>query len=231
MEPKDYVAKALKSGELQAVLRRSRTTRRTGRATCSSGAPTCSARPARATSISSSICSAPSTACMGKDLGEDGKKKPTEVVVARRGAGRKARPAGHARLPHVDDLRLLRHRAADRDLVREERPQHLRHAPVHPSAVGGGRSGRGKRAATGTSTRASPRRSREVAPEVLGVEKDVVLTPIMHDTPGEIAQPFDVKDWKRGEMRADPRQDHAGGHGGRARLSRTSTSASPRSAR
>ncbi|TIT85791.1 MAG: nitrate reductase subunit alpha, partial [Mesorhizobium sp.] len=40
----------------------------------------------------------------------------------------------------------------------------------------------------------------EVAPEVLGVEKDVVLTPIQHDTPGEIAQPFDVADWKRGEI-------------------------------
>ncbi|WP_366658167.1 nitrate reductase subunit alpha [Fodinicurvata sp. EGI_FJ10296] len=40
----------------------------------------------------------------------------------------------------------------------------------------------------------------EVAPEVLGVEKDVVLTPILHDTPGEIAQPYDVRDWKRGEV-------------------------------
>ncbi len=35
---------------------------------------------------------------------------------------------------------------------------------------------------------------------MLGVEKDVVLTPILHDTPGEIAQPFDVKDWKKGEI-------------------------------
>ena len=40
----------------------------------------------------------------------------------------------------------------------------------------------------------------EVAPEVLGVEKDTVLVPILHDTPGEIAQPFDVKDWKKGEI-------------------------------
>jgi len=40
----------------------------------------------------------------------------------------------------------------------------------------------------------------EVAPEVLGVETDVVLTPILHDTPGEIAQALDVKDWKRGEV-------------------------------
>ena len=38
-----------------------------------------------------------------------------------------------------------------------------------------------------------------VAPEVLGVEKDVVLTPMHHDTPGELAQPLDVKDWGRGQ--------------------------------
>ncbi|MCC5978492.1 MAG: nitrate reductase subunit alpha [Salinarimonas sp.] len=44
----------------------------------------------------------------------------------------------------------------------------------------------------------------DVAPEVLGVEKDVVLTPILHDTPGEIAQPFDVKDWKTGDIEPIP---------------------------
>ena len=44
----------------------------------------------------------------------------------------------------------------------------------------------------------------EIAPEVLGVEEDVVLTPILHDTPGEIAQAMDVKDWKRGETPAIP---------------------------
>jgi len=44
----------------------------------------------------------------------------------------------------------------------------------------------------------------EVAPEVLGVEKDVVLTPILHDTPGEIAQALDVKDWKKGECEPVP---------------------------
>jgi nitrate reductase alpha subunit len=43
-----------------------------------------------------------------------------------------------------------------------------------------------------------------IAPEVLGVEKDVVLTPIMHDTAGEIAQALDVKDWKRGEVAPIP---------------------------
>ena len=39
----------------------------------------------------------------------------------------------------------------------------------------------------------------QVAPEVLGVEKDVVLVPILHDTPGELAQPMEVRDWKAGE--------------------------------
>src|SRR5512137_1606649 len=44
----------------------------------------------------------------------------------------------------------------------------------------------------------------EVAPEVLGVEKDVVLTPIMHDTAGEIAQALAVTDWKKGEVAPIP---------------------------
>lgn len=43
-----------------------------------------------------------------------------------------------------------------------------------------------------------------VAPEVLGVEKDVVLNPIKHDSANEIAQPFDPKDWKRGECEPIP---------------------------
>ncbi len=34
----------------------------------------------------------------------------------------------------------------------------------------------------------------------LGVERELVLTPLMHDTPAELAQPFDVKEWKRGEV-------------------------------
>lgn len=38
----------------------------------------------------------------------------------------------------------------------------------------------------------------------LGIEKDMVLTPIMHDTAGELAQPIDVKDWKKGECEAIP---------------------------
>ena len=39
----------------------------------------------------------------------------------------------------------------------------------------------------------------EVCVGHLGVEKDLVLTPIMHDTPAELAQPFQPKEWKKGE--------------------------------
>jgi nitrate reductase alpha subunit len=38
-----------------------------------------------------------------------------------------------------------------------------------------------------------------VAEGHLGCERDVVLTPILHDTPGELAQPIEVADWKQGE--------------------------------
>ncbi|MEO6975995.1 MAG: nitrate reductase subunit alpha [Gallionella sp.] len=38
----------------------------------------------------------------------------------------------------------------------------------------------------------------------LAVEKELVLTPMMHDSPGELAQALDVKDWKRGEVELIP---------------------------
>ena len=42
------------------------------------------------------------------------------------------------------------------------------------------------------------RKFSEVAPEVLGVETDIVQVPVLHDTPGELAQAH-VRDWKKGE--------------------------------
>src|SRR5690606_5538864 len=44
----------------------------------------------------------------------------------------------------------------------------------------------------------------EVAPEVLGVEHDLVMTPIMHDTSSELAQPYEPLDWKKGECEPIP---------------------------
>ena len=44
----------------------------------------------------------------------------------------------------------------------------------------------------------------DMAPGVLGVEQDLVLVPTLHDTPGELAMPFGVRDWKKGECEAIP---------------------------
>ena len=44
----------------------------------------------------------------------------------------------------------------------------------------------------------------EVCVGHLGVERELVLTPLMHDSPAELAQPFEVKDWKRGECELIP---------------------------
>jgi nitrate reductase alpha subunit len=39
----------------------------------------------------------------------------------------------------------------------------------------------------------------EIGGEYLGTRKDIVLQPLMHDTPGELGQAFEPKDWKKGE--------------------------------
>ena len=44
----------------------------------------------------------------------------------------------------------------------------------------------------------------EIAGEYIGTRKDLVLTPLMHDSPQELGQPFDVKDWKKGECEPIP---------------------------
>ena len=44
----------------------------------------------------------------------------------------------------------------------------------------------------------------EIAADYIGVRKDIVLTPLMHDSPQEMGQPFDPKDWKHGECEPIP---------------------------
>jgi nitrate reductase alpha subunit len=48
------------------------------------------------------------------------------------------------------------------------------------------------------------RKFSELVPGHLAVEKDLVVVPTLHDTPNELAQPLDVKDWKRGECEPIP---------------------------
>ncbi|MEI7496574.1 MAG: nitrate reductase subunit alpha, partial [Betaproteobacteria bacterium] len=44
----------------------------------------------------------------------------------------------------------------------------------------------------------------EVCVGHLGVEQELMLTPLMHDTPAELAQAFDVQEWKKGECELIP---------------------------
>jgi nitrate reductase alpha subunit len=44
----------------------------------------------------------------------------------------------------------------------------------------------------------------EIAPAELGKESDLVLTPLLHDTPAELGQAIGVKDWAKGETAALP---------------------------
>jgi len=48
------------------------------------------------------------------------------------------------------------------------------------------------------------KRFSELAEKHLGTRKDVVALPMQHDTPMALAQPFGVKDWKRGECEPVP---------------------------
>ncbi|MCP1673534.1 nitrate reductase alpha subunit [Natronocella acetinitrilica] len=44
----------------------------------------------------------------------------------------------------------------------------------------------------------------ELAPNHLGKETDIVALPILHDSPAELAQPFDVQEWRKGECEPIP---------------------------
>jgi nitrate reductase alpha subunit len=136
---------------------------------------------------------------MGKHLGEDGKKKPSEVVW------HEEAPEGKLDLLVTLDFRMST-TCMYSDIVLPTATWYEKndlntsdmHPFIHPltSAVDSVWEARNdwdiyKGIAKAFSA---------VAPEVLGVEKDVVLTPILHDTAGEIAQAFDVKDWKKGEI-------------------------------
>ncbi|WEX08578.1 nitrate reductase subunit alpha [Chelativorans sp. AA-79] len=140
---------------------------------------------------------------LGKDLGEEGHEKPKEV------AWRDEAPKGKLDLLVTLDFRMST-TCVYSDIVLPTATWYEKndlntsdmHPFIHPltaavDPVWGSRT-------DWDIYKGIAKKFSEVAPEVLGVEKDVVLTPILHDSPGELAQPFDVKDWKRGETEPMP---------------------------
>ena len=201
----------------------------TGRATCSSGAPTCWARRARATSTSLKHLLGTSHGVHGQGSRRGG--RPSQGGrVARGGAGR-ASSTCWSRL----DFRMST-TCVYSDIVLPTATWYEKndlntsgHASLHPSADGGGGSVweaerlgdlQGRSPRTVLACRAGGAGRRE------GRRPDADHA----RQPGEIAQATDVRGLEEGRGRADPRQDHAGGHRRRARLSQP-TSASRRSGR
>jgi nitrate reductase alpha subunit len=139
----------------------------------------------------------------GKELGEDGGAKPEEVVW------HEEAPEGKLDLLVTLDFRMST-TCLYSDIVLPTATWYEKndlntsdmHPFIHPlsSAVDPVWESR----SDWEIYKAIARKFSEVAPEVLGKEKDVVLVPIQHDTPGEIAQATDVKDWKRGECEPLP---------------------------
>ena len=136
---------------------------------------------------------------MGKDLGEDGRQKPIDV------AWHEQAPEGKLDLLVTIDFRMST-TCVYSDIVLPTATWYEKndlntsdmHPFIHPLTAAVDPVWECK--SDWEIYKAIARKFSDVAPEVLGVEKDVVLTPILHDTPGEIAQPIDVKDWKKGEV-------------------------------
>jgi len=139
----------------------------------------------------------------GKDLGEDGSQKPTEV------AWHDEAPTGKLDLLVTLDFRMST-TCVYSDIVLPTATWYEKndlntsdmHPFIHPLTAAADPAWEAR--SDWDIYKGLARTFSEVAPEVLGVEKDVVLLPIQHDTPGELAQAMDVKDWTKGEIEPIP---------------------------
>ena len=134
----------------------------------------------------------------GKDLGEDGGKKPKEVEW------RDPAPEGKLDLVVTLDFRMSTS-CLYSDIVLPTATWYEKndlntsdmHPFIHPLSAAVDPVWEAK--SDWETYKLIAQRFSELAEGHLGVERDVVLTPIQHDTPGELAQPFEVRDWKTGE--------------------------------
>ncbi len=139
----------------------------------------------------------------GKNLGEDGRRKPNDVVWHDQA------PEGKLDLLVTLDFRMST-TAVYSDIVLPTATWYEKndlntsdmHPFIHPLSAAVDPAWESK--SDWEIFKAIAKTFSAVASEVLGVEQDVVLTPIQHDTAAELAQPFDVRDWSKGECEAIP---------------------------
>ncbi len=134
---------------------------------------------------------------LGKDLGEEGRQRPAEAVWHDKA------PEGKLDLLVTLDFRMST-TAVYSDIVlptaswyeKDDMNTSDMHPFIHPLQAAVDPAYESK--SDWEIFKAIAKKFSEVAPEILGVETDVVQLPLQHDSPGEIAQP-QVKDWKKGE--------------------------------
>ncbi|GAA6202668.1 nitrate reductase subunit alpha [Aquicoccus sp. SU-CL01552] len=134
---------------------------------------------------------------MGKDLGEEGRQKPKEA------AWRDEAPKGKLDLLVTIDFRMST-TAVYSDIVLPTASWYEKndlntsdmHPFIHPLQAAVDPAYESK--SDWEIFKAIAKKFQEIAPGYLGKETDVVALPILHDTPAEIAQD-QVRDWKKGE--------------------------------
>jgi nitrate reductase alpha subunit len=138
----------------------------------------------------------------GKDLGQEGRQKPVEA------AWHEQAPEGKLDLLVTIDFRMST-TAVYADIVlptaswyeKDDMNTSDMHPFIHPLQAAVDPAYESK--SDWEIFKSIARKFSEIAPEVLGVETDVVQLPLQHDSAGEIAQPF-VQDWKLGECELIP---------------------------
>ena len=141
----------------------------------------------------------------GKDLGEMGEQKPLEV------AWRDPAPEGKLDLVVTLDFRMSTS-CLYSDVVLPTASWYEKndlntsdmHTFIHPLSAAVDPVWESR--SDWEIYKAIAKRFSELSAGHLGVEEDVVLTPVRHDTPAELAQPFEVRDWKKGECELVPGQ-------------------------
>ncbi len=134
----------------------------------------------------------------GKDLGEEGREKPQEVTW------HDPAPEGKLDLVTTMDFRMSTS-CLYSDIVLPTATWYEKndlntsdmHPFIHPLSAAVDPVWEAR--SDWETYKAIAKRFSELAEGHLGVERDVVLSPIQHDTPAELAQPFEVQDWKKGE--------------------------------
>ncbi|MBW7057617.1 nitrate reductase subunit alpha [Paracoccus bogoriensis] len=134
---------------------------------------------------------------LGKDLGQEGRQKPAEARWHDKA------PEGKLDLLVCIDFRMST-TAVYADIVlptaswyeKDDLNTSDMHPFIHPLQAAVDPAYESK--TDWEIFKAIARKFSEVAPEILGVETDVVQLPLQHDSAMEIAQP-EVRDWKRGE--------------------------------